>query len=139
MSQAYDFNVRCPGLARDYSSILYRRRPSSALSSPLSAAPLTSFVSPNNENTTRRDFWTKCVRWTDGCCVERNAAARSASRMELKRVSCGCFGRRSFAMSPLTLLAPTTLVDRDLELHFNSEMLAKLLRNRRFLHRIVPK
>lgn len=25
---------------------------------------LASFVSPNNENTTRRDFWTKCVRWT---------------------------------------------------------------------------
>lgn len=40
-------------------------------------------------------------------CEIRLAALRHIARMELKRVSCGCFGGRSFAMSPLISLAPT--------------------------------
>jgi len=57
-------------------------------------------------NTTRRDFWTKCVRRTVVVWKETlRDPPRRAARMELKRVSCACFGGRSFAMSLLASLA----------------------------------
>lgn len=92
-------------------------------------------------NTTRRDFWTKCVCRT--VVVWKGTLRdppRRAARMELKRVSCACFGGRSFAMSLLASLTRTdertnkrrTLVD--LGLHFNSQMLAELPYNQERFH-----
>lgn len=68
MSQAYndDFNVRCSALARDYSSILYRRRPSSAFSSPLDRAS-HSLRSSRRTTRIRHDVTSgrnACAGWT---------------------------------------------------------------------------
>lgn len=147
-SDTTHFNVRCSGLAR---GLLVYSLPEETIVRLLfpATAPLARFVRLAEQREYDTTWLLDEMRVLDGrllcgkerCCEIRLAALRRAARMELKRVSCGCFGGRSFAMSPLTLLAPTTLVlvDRDLKLHFNSEMLAKLLRNRWFLHCSVPK
>lgn len=140
------FNVRVSEIIRLFSTKRKRekerkrKRWSSAFSFlfSLDRASHSLRSSDRTTNTTRRDF---CVPDGRLLCGKERCEIRLAAfaRMELKRVSCGCFGGRSFAMSPLTSLAPTTvlLVDRDLKLHFNSEM--KQLCNREFLPCIVRK
>lgn len=87
--------------------ILYRERRSPAFL-PLDRASRPLRSSRRTTNTTRRDFWTKCVCWM---VVVWKGTLRDppcrAARMELKRVSCACFGGRSFAMSLLASLTRT--------------------------------
>lgn len=88
-----------------------------------------SFVSPNNEYDTTWLLDEMCV--PDGCCGERNAARSASTRMELKRVSCACFGGRSFAMSLLASLIrmnnrTNVNVARSWILDFSSKMFVKL-------------
>lgn len=94
--------------------------------------------SDRTTNTTRRDFWTKCVCRTHGCCVERNAARSASPRYEDgAKTSFVWLFRGKVFRDESTHFARTN--DRDLKLHFNSEMLVKQLRNQEFLPCIVRK